>query len=425
MSGATSQPSRPPELRVAVTGIGLLSPLALSAAAHWEGVLAGRSGARPITHFPTEGLRTRFAGQLPGFEPEGLSPAHRTMTDRFAQLGVAACRAALRDAALTPGAGALPPERVGIVLGTAQGGRIADEELMEAYFRSGGARVKPHAVPLVMPSAASVWASIACGVRGPVLPISNACASGLQSVAIGAALLRGGAPVDVVLAGASDAPVTRTMLAAWCSARATSARNDDPPRASRPFDRGRDGMVLSEGAAVLVLERLDHALKRGVPVYAEVLGQGHSADAHDITAPDPEGAGAAAAMRSALADAGIPADTVAFVSAHGTSTRLNDAAEARAIRAVFGVRERGPAVTAIKSMTGHAMGASGAIEAATVALALRHRLIPATINLDDPDPECALDHVRGEPRALAPGPALVNSFAFGGANTSLVLGPCP
>lgn len=421
MSAGSDRRSLAPGARVAVTGIGILSPLGLSTAAHWEGLLAGRSGVRPVTHFPVEGLRTRFAGQLPGFVPEGLTDSQVGMTDRFAQMAVAASLAALRDARLRPGEDGLAPERVGLVLGTAQGGRIADEELMETYFRTEGRRVRPVAVPLVMPSAGAVWSSLVTGARGPLVPISNACASGLQGIGLAAAWLRSGAPVDVFLAGASDAPVTRTMLAAWCAARATSARNDDPAAASRPFDRTRDGLVLAEGAAVVVLERLDAALARGARVYAEILGHGHSADAHDITAPDPGGAGPAAAMRAALADAGVSPGEVELLSAHGTSTRLNDAVEAKAIRTVWG--DVGPAVCAVKSATGHAMGASGAIEAATAALAVHHGTAPPTRNLDEPDADCALDHVRGERRSLAGGAAVVNAFAFGGANSSLVLAP--
>lgn len=408
---------------MAVTGLGIVSPLGPHARAHWEAALAGRSGVSPITRFPVDGLRSRIAGQIAGFEPEGLSAPQLAMTDRFAQLAVTACRAALRDAGLAPGEDGLPPENVGVALGTAQGGRIADEHLMEEYFASGGRRPRPLAVPLVMPSAAAAWCSLVCGARGPLLPISNACASGLQSVALAADWLRRSGRVEVFLAGGSDAPVTRTMLAAWCAARATSARNEEPARASRPFDRGRDGFVLAEGAAVLVLERLARARARGARIYAEVVAHGQSADAHDITSPLADGSGSAAAMRDALAEAGIAPADVVLVSAHGTSTRANDAAEARAIRTVWD-GGRGPAVTALKSMTGHAMGASGAIEAATTALALHHRLAPFTLNLDEPDPDCILDHVRDAPRPLAEGSALVNSFAFGGANVSLVLSPC-
>jgi 3-oxoacyl-[acyl-carrier-protein] synthase II len=406
---------------VVVTGLGVLSPLGLDAASHWRAALAGRSGVRTITAFPVDGLRTRFAGQLEGFAPEGLIPAaDLPQMDRFSQIAVVAAQQALADAGLRPGDGGLDPERVGVCIGTAQGGRIADEQAMEMYFRSEGRRTRPLAVPLIMPNAAAAWTGILCRARGPAFPVASACAAGLQSIAVGTLLLRSGA-ADVVLAGASDAPVTRTLLVAWGAARATSTRNDAPERASRPFDRGRDGFVLAEGAAVLVLERAPEAVARGARIYAEVAGHGHSADAHDIVAPDPDGAGAALAMRRALAEAEASFDQVAAVSAHGTSTRLNDAAEARALRAVLNGREAAVPVTALKSMTGHAMGASGAIEAATAALSLRDGLVAPTANLEDVDPDCALDHVVGAPRPLPEGVFLVNSFGFGGANASLAL----
>jgi 3-oxoacyl-[acyl-carrier-protein] synthase II len=406
---------------VVVTGLGVLSPLGLDAAAHWRAALAGRSAIRTITSFPVEGLRTRFAGQLEGFAAERLLPAAElSQMDRFSQIAAVAAKQALADAGLAPGEDGLDPDRVGVCIGTAQGGRIADEQAMEMYFRSEGRRTRPLAVPLIMPNAAAAWAGILCRARGPTFPVASACAAGLQSIAVGVLLLRSGA-ADVVLAGASDAPVTRTLLVAWGAARATSTRNDAPERASRPFDRSRDGFVLGEGAAVMVLEGADAAAARGARVYASVSGHGHSADAHDIVAPDPEGAGAVLAMRRALDDAAVSPDQVAAVSAHGTSTRLNDAAEARALRAVLEGREAKVPVTALKSMTGHAMGASGAIEAATAVLALREGLIPPNANLEEVDPDCALDHVVGAPRALPEGVFLVNSFAFGGANASLVL----
>jgi 3-oxoacyl-[acyl-carrier-protein] synthase II len=404
-----------------VTGLGVLSPLGLDAPSHWKAALLGRSAIRAVTSFPVEGLRTRFAGQLDGFEPERvIRPADLGQMDRFSQMAVAAARLALADAGLASGEGGGDPDRIGVCIGTAQGGRIADEQAMEMYFRSDGRRTRPLAVPLVMPNAAAAWVAITFHARGPAFPIASACAAGLQSVAVATLLLRAGA-ADVVLAGASDAPVTRTMMVAWGAARATSTRNDAPERASRPFDKGRDGFVLAEGAAVLVLERADDAIARGARIYAEVRGHGHSADAHDIVAPDPDGSGAALAMRRALADGGATPDQIAAVSAHGTSTRLNDVAEARALRAVLDRGADKVAVTALKSMTGHAMGASGAIEAATAALCLREGKVPPNANLEEIDPDCALDHVIVSPRPLPDGLFLVNSFGFGGANACLLL----
>ncbi len=404
-----------------VTGIGILSPLGADTAAHWAGAREGRSGVRPITRFPVEGFRTRFAGQLPSFAPEAFAPERQLVQmDPFAQMAVAAAGLALRDAGLAPG-GNVDSFRVAVAVGTSQGGRVADEEVMGQYFRSDGRRVRPLAVPLIMPAAASSWVSIVHGARGPAYPITSACTTGLASIGLATQLLRTEAPVDVFLAGGADAPVTRSLLAGWCAARATSARNDDPERASRPFDAGRDGLVIAEGAGVLVLERLPHAAARRAHVYAEVRGFGATSDAHDLTAPDPGGEPAARAILAALEDAGAGPEEVGWVSAHGTSTRLNDAAETAALKRAFGGHARRLAISALKSMTGHTMGAAGAIEAATAALALRDGVVPPTINQETRDPDCDLDYVANAARPRPEGLALVESFAFGGANAALLL----
>lgn len=407
--------------QIVITGIGIVSPLGLTAAAHYQAACAGRTGVRLIDRFDVTGLRTRIAGVVDkeSFE-EPLRGADTRLMDRFSQMAVVAARQALEDAGLRPGEGSLDPGRVAACVGTAQGGRVSDEELMESYFRLGRVR-QAAAVPLIMPSGAASWVSILCDARGPCFSISNACASGVQSVAQGARLLRSGA-CDVVLAGASDAPLTRHLFSAWGAIRATSARNEDPGRASRPFDSGRDGFVLAEGAAVLVLEPASRALERGAAVYAKIAGLGDSADGSDIVAPDPSGSGAVRAMRAALAEAAIKPEEITLISAHGTSTRLNDAAEALALQNVFGV-DGGAPVMSLKSLTGHAMGASGAIEVATLAMVLRNGVVPPHPNLTDVDPACRLNHVAGRPGRYEGGYALANSFGFGGVNSCLVLAP--
>jgi 3-oxoacyl-[acyl-carrier-protein] synthase II len=414
--------SRAPGQRVVVTGLGILSPLGLEIASHWQAVRSGCSGIRAITRFATEGLRTRIAGELPGFDPrQTLEERVLVQMDRFAQMAVVAAFAAMRDAGLDARAHGLDPYRVGAAIGTAQGGRISDEEVMAQYFKSDGMRVRPLGVPLIMPSAATAWVSIQCGAKGASYPLTNACASGLNAIGLAAQLLRAGAPVDVFLAGGSDAPVTRSMLAGWSATRATSARNDTPQQACRPFDRDRDGMVVSEGAAVLVLERQSHAERRSARIRGEVLGYGATCDAGDLALPDASGASAAEAIGAALRDAGVLREEIGYVSAHGTATRANDPAETRALERAFGEHSRRLAVSALKSMLGHTMGAAGAVESATALLALENGTIPPTINYTTPDPECDLDYVPGEARPHDGRCALVNSFAFGGANAALVL----
>jgi len=406
--------------RVAITGLGIVSPLGVSAQEHFAAALRGQSGIRAVTLFDVTGLRSHIAGQVGIADLGSMLPHLSAMQmDRFSQLAAMAAREALTDASLDTTDGSIERSRMGVCIGTAQGGRISDEQLMARYFD--GRRPRPLAVPLVMPNAALAWVSIMAGAEGPGLPIASACAAGLQSIAMGARLIESGA-ADIVLAGASDAPVTRTMMMAWSGARATSVRNHDPEAASRPFDAERDGFVLAEGAAVLVLERGSRAEARGVRIYAQILGQGHTLDAHDIVSPAPDGRGGIASMRAALKDAQLEAREIAWLSAHGTSTKLNDAAERRAIQTVFGSHVTELKVTALKALTGHAMGASGAIEAATAALTIQTGQLAPNRNLTRPDPECDLRHV-ATPGETVSGPAMINSFAFGGANVSVVLGP--
>ena len=407
---------------VVVTGVGIVSPLGSTARAHYTAACAGRSGIRRVVDFEVSDLRSQIAGQADDAQlTASLGSINTTLMDRFSQLAVSAATAALADAGLDRGFGGVAPERVAVCVGSGMGGRISDEVWMAHYFASGGKSGRAAAVPLIMPSGATAWVSILCGARGPSIPLSSACAAGSQSIGLGLSLIRSG-KADLVIAGGADAPVTRTTLLAWAASRATSAFNDEPQTASRPFDRSRDGFVLSEGAGVVILERADRAVRRGASIYAQIRGAFDSADAFDIAAPSPQGEGAIRAMRGALDDAATRPEEITLVSAHATATRLNDPIEAKAIRAVFG-ETAGPLVMALKSLTGHAMGASGAIEAATLCLVLKEGAVPPNPNLHEVDPSCRLNHVEHTAGRHDGGAALVNSFAFGGTNSCLVLAP--
>ena len=408
--------SRPPDRRVVVTGMGALTPLGPDVASTWAAMVAGRSGVGPIGAFDASGLTVRIAAEVKGFDAEAhIGRREVRHVDRFAQLALVAARQAVAASGLDVAAEA---ERVGVVIGSGLGGLASIEEGVRIMGERGPSRVSPFMFPMMIPNMAAGLVAIDTGARGPVSCTVTACAA--SATAIGDALervRRGRA--DVVLAGGAEAAITPIGIAGFARMGALSERNDEPERASRPFDRGRDGFVAGEGAAVLVLEDLEHARARGATVYAEVLGVGASCDAYHMTAPRPGGEGAMAAMRGALADAGIGPDEVGYVNAHGTSTELNDRAEALAVRTVLGTAV---AVSSTKSVTGHLLGAAGAVEAIAAIEALRTGLLPPTANLDDPDPYCALDHVRGEARAVSARYAISNSFGFGGHNVTLVFG---
>jgi 3-oxoacyl-[acyl-carrier-protein] synthase II len=379
-------------------------------------MVAGRSGVAPIALFDATGLAVRIAAEVKGFEPEthfGRKEARRI--DRFAQLAVVAARQAVADSGLEVGAEA---ERVGVVFGSGLGGLASIEEGVRVMGARGPSRVSPFMLPMMIPNMAAAQIAIDIGARGPISCTVTACAASANAIGDALEAVRRGR-ADIVVAGGAEASVTPIGIAGFAQMQALSQRNDDPERASRPFDRGRDGFVVGEGAAALVLEDLDHAVARGATILAEVLGVGASCDAHHITAPRPDGVGAMAAMRSALADAGVEAADIGYVNAHGTSTELNDRTEALAIRAVLGVDVP---VSSTKSVTGHLLGAAGAIEAIACVKALLTGLLPPTANLDEPDHDCALDHVRGEARQAAISVAMSNSFGFGGHNVALVFG---
>jgi 3-oxoacyl-[acyl-carrier-protein] synthase II len=404
---------------VVVTGMGCLSPLGCDLEATWSGAVAGRSGIGPVTRFDASRHAARIAGQLPG-EPDlgELSPREARRLDPFAAYALAAARAALADASWA--AEAVDLDRVGVAVGTGIGGLQTISEYDRILVERGPRRITPFLIPMVIGNIASGLISMHHGLRGPNLCHVSACATASHGIGEAARMIERG-DADAMLAGGSEAPLTDLGVAGFAAMKALSTRNDEPERASRPFDRGRDGFVMGEGAGVLVLESLDHARARGARIRAEVAGYGASADASHLTLPDAEGDGARRCMQAALADAGLAPDEVDYVNAHATSTPSGDPVEASALRSVFGEYTDALPVSATKSMTGHLLGAAGAVETILCVRALETGLIPPTINLEDPDPECPLDHVAGKAREARVRVALNNSFGFGGTNAALVL----
>lgn len=403
--------------KIAVTGIGPVTPVGSGKDAFWSSLTEGRSGIGPLTRFDSTDYPSKIAGEVDFEITDYLDAKRARRMDRFTQLAYAASALALKDAGLSPSDP--DPARVGVVIGTGIGGIALFEEEYRLMLERGPRFVSPSLIAMMIPNAAAGSIAIEFGFTGPNECTVTACASSGHAIARAIDLIRSGA-ADVVLAGGTEAALTPLSLASFCSARALSTRNDEPQRASRPFDVGRDGFVFSEGATVLVLEAMDIAKGRGARIQAEVLGYGLSSDAHHLVAPHPEGAGAAAAMTAALADSELAASEIGYINAHGTSTPLGDIAETKAIRKVFGADP--PPVSSTKSMTGHMLGAAGSTEAAATTLALVHQLLPPTINYEDPDPECDLDVVPNKARTAIFDLALTNSFGFGGHNATIVLG---
>ena len=399
---------------VVVTGIGPVTPVGIGREAFWSALVEGRSGIGELTLFAPGDLAVRIAGEVSEFDPQAfMDRKEARRTDRFVQFALAAARLGIDDA----GRPSFEPARVGVILSTGIGGLTSLAEQHRVLLERGPGRVSPFLVPAMMPNAAAGQIAMSLGVTGPNTCITTACAAGAHAVGEGFRLIREGI-VDVCLAGGSEAVITPIAMAGFAQMGALS-RNPDPRGASRPFDKGRDGFVLSEGACVLVLEEAERAASRGARVYAEVAGYGASADAFHVTQPEPKGAGAIQAVEAALADAEEPAESVSYVNAHGTSTPLNDAAETRALKKVFGDHAHRLAVSSTKSMTGHLLGAAGAVEAAATCLAIAEGEIPPTINYADPDPECDLDYVPNRARQADVRVAVSNSFGFGGHNAVL------
>lgn len=405
--------------RVVITGIGMVTPLGNSLEESWRRLLSGSSGVRRITRFDASGFPCRIAGELTAFDPHGyLTPKESVRMDPFIQYAVAAALMAREDAARS---GHLPEsDRTGVLVGSGRGGVITSEKNHEALLARGPRAVSPFSTPMSLVNMASGFVAMKLKATGPCLDVSSACATGTHAVGEAMKIIQRG-DADVMFAGGAEASLTPLVLAGFCQARALSVRNDHPEKASRPFDRDRDGFVISEGAAVLVLEELNHARKRNAEIYAEVTGYGLCADAFHYTLPEPSGLGSCRAMQLALADAGAAPGDIDYVNAHGTSTRPNDRIETLAIKKAFGEHAKRLAISSIKSMLGHMLGAAGAVEAAITALALKDGMIPPTINLHTPDPECDLDYVAHSFRKKQITAALSNSLGFGGMNAALVL----
>jgi 3-oxoacyl-[acyl-carrier-protein] synthase II len=403
---------------VVVTGMGLVTPIGTGTKAFWEALCEGRSGAAEIRGFDPSPLPVRIACEVPEFDPSDYMTAREAgRMDRYTQLAVAAASLAWEDA----GCSELPnPERVGVIIGSGIGGLSTIEREHDNFIAHGPRRVSPFMVPKLMPNAAAGAVAMKFRVFGPNFAPTSACATGAHAVGEAYRCIRAGL-ADTMIAGGSEAAITPLAVSAFARMGALSRRNDDPARASRPFDAQRDGFVCAEGAGVLVLERRDLAHQRGAPILGQVVGYGASADAHHITQPDPDGHGASLAMRAALADAGATPDRVDYVNAHGTSTPFNDRVETIAIKEALGVEAKRVPVSSTKSQVGHLLGAAGAVEAAATLLTIQNGIIPATINLDSPDPDCDLDYVPGGPREVAVRFALSNSFGFGGQNACLAL----
>ena len=400
-----------------ITGIGLVTPLGLDRNSSWSALLAGKSGIRPFESFDASQLRTRFGGEIQGFEPgKYMSKPDERRTDRYAQLAIAAADEALADAGYRVPEGR--SHEVGVLLGVAMGGLRSLEDNHTVLREKGAKRLHPMMVPMLLANTAPGLIAIRHGAGGPNFTLTSACASGAHAIGESARLIVHG-ECSAVITGGAEAVLTELGVGGFCAMHALSTRNDEPQRASRPFCSDRDGFVIAEAACVLVLEELEAARRRGALIYAEVLGYGRSCDAHHLTSPHPEGRGVMQALKSALHSAKVNPEQIGHVNAHATSTPAGDVSEARAIAEILG--EKVP-VTAPKSMLGHTLGAAGAVEAAFTALALKHQIIPPTINYDQPDPECRVNVVGPEARAMAMTHALSNSFGFGGTNVSLLLG---
>jgi 3-oxoacyl-[acyl-carrier-protein] synthase II len=406
--------------RVVVTGLGTLNPLAHNVPDFWEALLAGRSGAAPITLFDPEGLATQFAAEVKDFDSEVYMPRKDSRRlDRSTMLFWAATKQAMDDAGLAFEDGEPASLRAGVVCGTGIGGIGTTQQQIGVMTERGPGRISPLAIPMIMSNQAAGAISIDFHLAGPSTCTVTACAASANAIGDAAEIIRRGV-ADVMVAGGMEGAVTEFAMGGFSSMKALSTRNDDPERASRPFDKDRDGFLLGEGAGSLILESLEHATARGAHIYGEVAGYGMSADSYHITLPRPGGGGAARAMQGALDDAQVDPAAVGYVNAHGTSTPANDVTETKAIKTVFGEHAYRLPVSSTKSMTGHMLGGAGAVEAVIALKTLQRGVLPPTINLETPDPECDLDYVPNEPRNADVTYVLSNSFGFGGHNVSLL-----
>ncbi len=404
--------------RVVITGMSAITPIGIGLQEFWTGLLEGRSGIAEITRFDASDYTSKIAGEVKDFDVACyIDKKEARRMDRFTHLAVAGAVMAVEDAGIkTDG---IDADRAGIILGCGIGGMETLENTARVLHEKGPGRVSPFFVPMMIGNMAGGQAAITLGFKGPNVTLVSACASSTHAIGDAFRTVQRG-DAEVMVTGGAEASITPLALAGFCSMKALSTRNDEPQKASRPFDGARDGFVMGEGAGLLVLESLEHAQKRGAKIYAEVLGYGATADAHHITAPAPGGEGAARAMKIAINDAGLTTDDVDYINAHGTSTELNDKYETMSIKSVFG--HKVPPVSSIKSMTGHLLGAAGGVEMVATAFAVKNDIIPPTINYENPDPECDLDYVPNKPREALVNYALSNSLGFGGHNATVLIG---
>ena len=400
-----------------VTGLGMITPLGLTFEQTWDQLCAGASGVGCVTRFDASAFSTRIAAEVKGFVPENfMDRKDAKRNDRFVQLGIAAAKEAVAHAALDWGI--VNPDRVGVIMGSGIGGIETFEAQHKTYLERGPDRVSPFFIPMMISNMASGQVSIHTGAKGPNFTTVSACTSSANALGEAMRLLQHD-DADVVIAGGTEATITPMAFAGFCSMKAMSTRNEEPQKASRPFDRDRDGFVMGEGAAVLVVEREEHARRRGAPILCEFAGYGASGDAYHITAPTPDGDGAARSMERALADAELTPSDIQYINAHGTSTLPNDRTETQAVKRVFGEQASRVMLASTKSMTGHLLGAAGAMEAAVCVLVIARGVVPPTINYENPDPECDLDCVPNRAREVRVTAALSNSMGFGGHNATL------
>lgn len=405
--------------RVVITGMGVISPIGNTLDEFWSNLISGKSGIARVTKCDCSNLPTRIGGEVKNFDPYAyMDKKEAKRLDLSQQYAMAASRMAISDAGLENGK--YLPERVGVVIGSGIGGIITFEQQHALVVQGKAERVSPFFIPMMIPDMSAGLVSIKYNFKGPNYATVSACASGPHAIADSYQLIKSGM-ADVMVAGGTEAAITLTAFAGFCNARALSERNDEPEKASRPFDKDRDGFVMSEGAGILILEKLEHALGRGAKIYAEMAGFGMSADAYHITAPAPDGDGAARSMKAALDNSGISPGDVHYINTHGTSTELGDIAETMAIKKVFGERAYKIPCNSSKSMIGHLLGATGAVELIATALQVKNGKVHPTINLDNPDPQCDLDYVKEGWRTVEIDYALSNSFGFGGHNITLVL----
>ena len=404
--------------RVVVTGMGLLCPTGIGVEASWENIISGKSGIGPVTRFDVSGYPSRIAGEVKDFHPEEFMPEKLIKRlDPFVRLAIAAARMALEDSGLK--IDEKNADRVGVITGCGLGGLGSIEHYRDILVNRGPRRVSPFFIPMAIPNMASGQISIMFGAKGPNTVVCTACAAGTHGIGDAfKAIQRGDA--DVMITGGTESVITPLALAGFSALKALSTRNDEPEKASRPFDKARDGFVIGEGSGMLIIEELNHALDRGANILAEIIGYGLTGDAYHMTAPPEDGEGAARCMQMALDDAGISPADVDYINAHGTSTPLNDLCETRAIKSVFKEHAKNIAISSTKSMTGHMLGGAGGVEAVFCIKSIQDGIIPPTVNLDEPDPDCDLDYVPNKARKMDVNVVMSNSFGFGGTNAVLI-----